>query len=147
MYINLQNENHIRNARFLNVFFSKTLSGIYNADNLIYNYYNIDPNWRIDEKANRILLLEPEIFSKYPVSNRCIQFALKLSDNIHEIQFFSGSFEQLKKEYSINEFVFKEHPLNSHYIGTEDERDWLCKIDGDYLSFFKYWNKIKKKLI
>ena len=60
------------------------------------------------------------------------------TDNIHEIQFFSGSFEQLKKEYSINEFVFKEHPLNSHYIGTEDERDWLCKIDGDYLSFFKY---------
>jgi deoxyribodipyrimidine photo-lyase len=73
---------------------------------LIYNYYNIDPNWRIDEKANRILLLEPEIFSKYPVSKKCIQFALKLSDNIDKIQFFSGSFEQLKKEYSISEFVF-----------------------------------------
>ena len=114
---------------------------------LIYNYYNIDPNWRIDEKANRILLFEPEIFSKYPVSKKCIQFALKLSDNIDEIQFFSGSFEQLKKEYDISEFVFKEHPLNSHYIGTTDERDWLCKIDGDFLSFFKYWNKIKKKLI
>ena len=114
---------------------------------LIYNYYNIDPNWRIDEKANRILLLEPEIFSKYPVSKKCIQFALKLSDNIDKIQFFSGSFEQLKKEYSISEFVFKEHPLNGHYIGAIDERDWLCTIDGDYLSFFKYWNKIKKKLI
>ena len=118
-----------------------------NLPSLIYNYYNIDPNWRIDEKANRILLLEPEIFSKYPVSKKCIQFALKLSDNIDEIQFFSGSFEQLKKEYSIDKFVFKEHPLNSHYIGIKDERDWLYKIDGDYLSFFKYWNKIKKKLI
>ena len=114
---------------------------------LIYNYYNIDPNWRKDEKANRILLLEPEIFTKYPVSEKCIQFALKLSENINEIQIFSGSFENLKAQYNINNIIFKEHPLNKHYVGDKDERDWLFKIEGEYLSFFKYWNKIRKKLI
>jgi deoxyribodipyrimidine photo-lyase len=114
---------------------------------LIYNYYNIDPNWRKDEKANRILLLEPEIFTKYPVSEKCIQFALKLSENINEIQIFSGSFENLKAQHNINNIIFKEHPLNKHYFGDKDERDWLFKIEGEYLSFFKYWNKIRKKLI
>ena len=29
---------------------------------LIYNYYNLDPQWRSGEQANRILLLEPECF-------------------------------------------------------------------------------------
>ena len=50
-------------------------------------------------------------------------------------------------KYKVSNFIFKEHPLNLHYNGEEDKRDWLYKIEGEYLSFFKYWNKIRKKLI
>ena len=114
---------------------------------LLYNYYNLDPNWRTDEKYNRILILEPIIFDKYPVSQTCIDFILKLSNNIQKIQIYVGNFNQLKKDYGIDKFIFKEHPLNKHYTGMEDERDWLYKAEGEYLSFFKYWNKIRKKII
>ena len=70
-----------------------------------------------------------------------------LSQNINDIQIFFGDIDLLKSKYGVSKFIFKEHPLNSHYKGEEDERDWLFKIEGEYLSFFKYWNKIRKKLI
>ena len=50
-------------------------------------------------------------------------------------------------KYDVSNVIFKEHPLNKHYSGFEDKRDWLFKIEGEFLSFFKYWNKIRKKLI
>ena len=48
---------------------------------LIYNYYNMDPNWRKNEKVNRVLLLEPKVFSEYPISKKCLDFCLNLSKN------------------------------------------------------------------
>ena len=114
---------------------------------LIYNYYNIDPNWRKNEKVNRVLIFEPKIFLEYPISQKCLDFSINLSQNINDIQIFFGDIDLLKSKYGVSKFIFKEHPLNSHYKGEEDERDWLFKIEGEYLSFFKYWNKIRKKLI
>ena len=114
---------------------------------LIYNYYNIDPNWRKNEKANRVLIFEPKIFLEYPVSQKCIDFSINLSKNINDIQIFFGDIDLLKSKYRVSKLIFKEHPLNSHYEGEEDERDWLFKVEVEYLSFFKYWNKIRKKLI
>ncbi len=64
-----------------------------------------------------------------------------------DIQIFCGSFEELFSKYDVSNVIFKEHPLNKHYSGFEDKRDWLFKIEGEFLSFFKYWNKIRKKLI
>ena len=114
---------------------------------LIYNYYNIDPDWRKNEKVNRVLIFEPKVFSEYPVSQKCIDFSLNLSKNIKDIQIFYGDFEELCSKYNLSNIIFKEHPLNQYYLGFEDQRDWLFKIEGEYLSFFKYWNKIRKKLI
>ena len=48
---------------------------------LIYNYYNIDPNWRKNEKANRVLIFEPKIFLEYPISQKCLDFSINLSQN------------------------------------------------------------------
>ena len=114
---------------------------------LLFNYYIIDPNWRANEKTNKLLIFETELFKKYPVSKKCIDFCLELSKNINDIQIYVGSFEDLHKNYPEMLFIFKEHPLNEHYKGETDKRDWLYEIEGDFTSFFKYWNKIRKKLI
>ena len=66
-----------------------------NQDSLIYNYYNLDPSWHKGEKFQRILLLEPSIFKRHPVSSKCINFALELSQNIPDIKLFVGEFEEL----------------------------------------------------
>lgn len=113
----------------------------------IYNYYNLDPNWHKNIEANRILLLEPDLFKKYPVSKKCIDFILFLKNNIPNIQVFTNSFESLKTHFTAEQKVFfKEHPLNKHYTGIEQPRDWIFETHGYFPSFFSFWKKCKKEL-
>lgn len=114
---------------------------------LIYNYYNMDPKWHENKMANRILLLEPEHFNQYPISAKCMQFLLGLCSNIPQIKIFVGSFNDLILKYGLTNVYYKEHPFNSHYIGTKEERPWLNdQITGYYPSFFSYWKHIVKYL-
>jgi deoxyribodipyrimidine photo-lyase len=111
----------------------------------IYNYYNTDPFWKKNLDCNRILLLEPSTFKKYPVCDKAIDFLLKLSHEISGIKIFTGEFSDLTKNFQ-NTIYYKQHPLNINYRGVEDSRDWLTAIEGYYPSFFSFWNKAKKEL-
>lgn len=113
---------------------------------LIYNYYNLDPYWYQDENCNRILLLEPDFFNKYPVHKHCIDFILSLAKNIAGLQIFSGNFEQLQSISGASEIRYKEHPTNQHYQGIEEARDWMFDVKGYYPSFFAFWKKCKKQI-
>ena len=117
-----------------------------NKKTLIYNYYNLDPNWYKDQDVQRILLLEPSVFKQNVVSAKCIDFAIKLSQNIEGIQLFVGEFEELTKVISQEYIKYKEHPLNKHYKGEEESRDWLTNVTGYNPSFFAFWKKCKKEL-
>lgn len=113
----------------------------------IYNWYNMDPTWlKAVQMANRILLLEPSVFDRYPVCGRSIRFLLDLGDNIPGLQVFSGEFNDLVSRYQPAEIHYREHPLNSHYRGIEHPRDWLCDVRGEYRSFFAFWKRCSKSL-
>lgn len=113
---------------------------------LIYNFYNLDPHWKSGEKANRILLLEPSHFEKYPVSDKSIQFMLDLSKNVEGIQIVVEEFSELMDGLNPNKIFFKEHPTNSHYQGVQEDRDWMFSVTGYFPSFFAFWKKCKKEL-
>jgi len=125
---------------------SDTLTLDQDRPTLIYNYYNLDPTWRENEQVNRVLLIEPTIFEAYPVSKKCIDFMLDLGKNIPDLQVVVGSFEQLKKEHQLENIFYKEHPLNAHYQGQQEERDWISGVTGYFPSFFGFWKKCKKEL-
>lgn len=112
----------------------------------IYNFYNLDSQWMNDRKANRILLLEPSHFERYPISQKSMDFMLALADNIPGMQIFIGEFHQLVQIYGLTEVHFKEHPLNVHYEGTEEPREFMFSVKGYYPSFFSYWRQCKKEL-
>lgn len=113
---------------------------------LIYNFYNLDPQWKSKVEANRILLIEPSVFELYPISKKSIDFMTDLSKNINHIKWFVGEFNELKKITKKSHIYFKEHPLNNHYEGTMENRDWMFDVKGYYPSFFKFWNKCKKEI-
>ena len=113
---------------------------------LVYNYYNLDPLWHADEPCNRILLLEPSVFEKYPISKHCVDWMLLLGKNIAHLQLFVGEFEELKTLVKGGKVIFKEHPLNKHYEGIEEERAWMFQERGAYPSFFAFWKKCLKEL-
>lgn len=113
----------------------------------IYNYYNLDPDWHQDVDGNRILLLEPDVFSRYPVSDACIRFMMDLSRNIADIQVFTGSFQSLVDSYGLDAVHYKEHPFNSGYVGIEEPRDWISDdATGYFPSFFAYWKQVSKRI-
>lgn len=117
-----------------------------NTPTLIYNYYNIDPKWHLNENYQRILLLEPSFFEKYPSSQKCIDFTLALAKNINNIKIFIGEFSELKKQLRTEQIYFKEHPTNKHYEGTKEEREWISNVKGYFPSFFSFWKKCKKEI-
>ena len=117
-----------------------------NKPTLLYNFYNLDPQWKVNLDANRILLFEPSIFENYPISKKSMEFMLDLSKNINGIQLFVGEFKELKKVSKESHIYYKEHPLNHFYEGTEEDRDWIFRVKGYFHSFFKYWNKCKKHI-
>ncbi len=118
-----------------------------NQKTLLYNYYNLDPEWETDKDVQRIFLIEPSIFEKYPVSQKCLDFALALSKNIPNCQLFIGEFRDLKEKLGTAEIIYKEHPLNTSYKGTEVNRDWLSTVTGHNRSFFSFWKQCKKELV
>ncbi len=113
---------------------------------LVYNSYNLDPNWHKDEKTNRILLLEPDHFSTYPISKKVMEFILALAvENIPGIQVYVAPFDALKQLAPNTPIIYKEHPLNTHYAGTEEPRSWLFEQVNQYHgSFFSYWKKCER---
>ena len=115
---------------------------------LLYNAYNLDPNWRANENVNRVLLLEPSHFNANPVSEKVLDFVLALSKNISGIQVFIGEVSEilaLYKESDIDNnelLISKEHPAFEYYPGIKDQRDWMFpSVSGYYPSFFKFWEK------
>jgi deoxyribodipyrimidine photo-lyase len=114
---------------------------------LVYNAYNLDASWHAGERANRILLLEPSHYKKYPVSEKVLQFILDLSKNIEGIQVFTAEFDELKEVAASNEYFFKAHPAFTHYSGTAEKYDELFpQVKGYFSSFFSYWKKCEKYL-
>lgn len=113
---------------------------------LIYNWYNLDPLWKKEEDVNRILLLEPSHFEDYPISAKSIDFMLKLGENIPGLQVYVGEFWELVRDHGIEDVYYKEHPLNGHYQGTEESRDWIFGVKGYYRSFFGFWKRCQKEL-
>ena len=113
---------------------------------LLYNFYNLDPEWHQGEDANRVLLLEPSIFHQYPISDKSMDFMLGLAKNIDGIEIFVGEFDELVDEFQPGAIHYKEHPLNLLYTGNIESRDWMFEVTGYYSSFFAFWKKCKKQL-
>ena len=114
---------------------------------LLYNFYNLDPNWKKGIVANRILLLEPSIFFNYPIAQKTIEFMISLSQkNIPNVQLFVGEFHELQNNYNHQKIIFKEHPLNYNYNGIQEPRDWMFSVKGYHSSFFSFWKKCKKEI-
>ena len=113
----------------------------------IYTPYNLDPFWREDLSAHRILLLDPEYFNEYPTANNVVTFIQDLAtENIPEVKVFKGTFGALKKHFSSSKFYAKEHPALTYPVDVLDPRDWLAAQAPYKTSFFPYWNNCSKIL-
>lgn len=114
---------------------------------LIFTPYNLDPMWHAEMKANRILLLEPSHFKKFPVSKKVMDFTLELAKNIDGLQLFSGEANEIPALQQYPAIYSKEHPSYKHLPGIKEERDWMFPdVKGFFNSFFGFWKKCEQQL-
>lgn len=114
---------------------------------LLYNSYNLNVEWRKGEDANRILLLEPSHFEKFPVSDKVMAFLLGLAKNIQGLQIFTGEVTEIPSITGFKEIYSIEHQLSSHYPGAKDSYWWMFpEVTGYYQSFFPFWKKCERFL-
>jgi deoxyribodipyrimidine photo-lyase len=112
----------------------------------IYNGYNLDPNWDKEVDANRLLLLEPSHFQRFPVSDRVINFIQELAKNIENIQIFTGEVSAIPEWSKFPKIVSKEHPAFQHYPGIKQPRDWMFpQLHANHTSFFRFWKQAERK--
>lgn len=147
--LELPNELKLSEKLELNTELSVVDSGIkkpLNKNTFLYTYYNLDPDWHAGEAGDRILILEPSFFERYPVSQVCLDFALKLAKNIPDIKIFVGEIDNFLTELNPENIFYKEHPAFRWEIKGEEPRDWMTSIEGFHSSFFSYWKKAQKEL-
>ncbi len=113
---------------------------------LVYHSYHLDPDWHADLEANRVLLLEPELFERYPVSERVLGFILDCAKLTQGLQVYCGSFSSLQKIYGGQDIRWKDHPLCAHYIGTPEAPDRMFPVTGYFPSFFAFWKQCQKHI-
>ena len=112
----------------------------------IYNSYNLDPNWDASVDANRLLLLEPSHFKRFPVSSTVINFIIELSTNISGLEIFVGEVNEIPGLRQFPRIVSKEHPAFRHYPGQKQERDWMFPgLTVNHTSFFRFWKQAEGK--
>jgi deoxyribodipyrimidine photo-lyase len=107
----------------------------------LYHNFHLDPQWRQDTDANRILVLEPEHFQSLPVSDRVLQFILDLAGNIADIQVHVGTPDDLPLD-DVPKVRTKAHQTYQHWPGTKDKRDIIFRSVADEdvgLVFTPYW--------
>ena len=119
----------------------------HNLPLVLYNSYNLDPLWRNDIAANRLLVLEPSHFKQYPVSEKVIRFIIELAPNINGLQLFIGEINEIPDLAKFPAIYSKEHPAFNYYPGKKDEREWMFPgVTGMFNSFFSFWKKCEQQL-
>jgi deoxyribodipyrimidine photo-lyase len=114
---------------------------------LLYTHYNLDPFWHMDDRAERLLVLEPSHFKKFPISEFVLKFIITLTGNLQGIKLYCGEIDALKRAYPDMRFLAREHPLFAHWDVAFDEREWIVpEVKGFYPSFSKYYKDCQKKL-
>lgn len=114
---------------------------------VVYTSYNIDVKWLSDLDANRVLLIEPSHFDKYPISPNVLKFILGLAHEIKGIQVAVMEFNQLKELCSPKfDIHYKQHPLCNHFEGEEHPRDWMTSVHTYSRSFSGWWKKARRDL-
>lgn len=112
----------------------------------LYTPWTLDPQWRKDEPAQRILIIDPAFFDRYPVSAEVFDFIVRQGKTvIPDLQVFVGQPHELSEISGVSEVRVIAHQTNQDWLVRFDEPQWLFpEVDGYYPSFFKYWQAVTK---
>ena len=112
---------------------------------LLYHPWMLDPLWMSNSSDSRILLIEPRVFDRFPVSPMRMKFICELAKNISGLQVCVMNFSDLRAKYPNVKFTSQIHPLVVDWdADLLPKRKLFPALSGYDSSFFKFWKKAEK---
>ncbi|MCI5051228.1 MAG: deoxyribodipyrimidine photolyase [Candidatus Pacebacteria bacterium] len=130
----------------LSVFFPEGDNFVLNEKDLVlFHSWNLDPNYHAGEDVQKILVIEPSHFQKFPVSEKVMNFIVNLAkENIEGIQIFVGEQSELIKDFK-GEVYYQDHQNVQHWKGNpEQQAELFPEVQGYYKNFFSFWKECQK---
>lgn len=106
----------------------------------LYSPWTLNPDWRIGEEGERILLIEPIWFDEFPVSPHVLDFILTVArTQIPNIKVVVGNAKDFKVTSAV-QIRHQAYPMHEQWPGEADVEPRLFpQVRGYYSSFFKFW--------
>lgn len=110
------------------------------SDILLYSPWTLDPNWRRESAGERLLLLEPRWFDRFPVSPSVLRFIITVArTHIPGIKVVVANASDLRRQPHARLYS-RHYPATVQWPGEQDPAPRLFPaVTGYYSSFFKYW--------
>jgi deoxyribodipyrimidine photo-lyase len=110
---------------------------------LLYHPFWLNARWRADLDANRLVVLEPSWFRRFPVSARVTEYLLRCAAEIPGAQVVVAEAADLRLT---DEVHFMAHPSVGHWSGHADTMPRLFPHvpDRSYRSFSAFWKQCGK---
>jgi deoxyribodipyrimidine photo-lyase len=113
---------------------------------LLYTSFWLNHEWHSNMQANRILVLEPSWFKRFPVSDTVTKFILSIATEIEGLQVYVGEWAELEPQLKATTTHFVSHPSVSHWRGNAEQYPLLFPDVPlkSYGSFMSFWKQCKK---
>ena len=118
---------------------------------ILFHPWMLDPNFGLEiSNCEKILVLEPSHFNKYPMSRKRIKFILDLAKNISNLKVFVGEVVEFGLE-NYDTIITKKYPAIEHWNNIKNieivEPEYMFPtVSGYFGSFMGYWKMCEKAM-
>jgi deoxyribodipyrimidine photo-lyase len=112
----------------------------------LFTPWTLDPTWRAQETAVRVLVIDPVLFARFPVSPAIMQFMVAQGRAVlPELRVFVGDPRDIPGIETARGVFARAHQTNQHWPAVCDAPLRLFPaVTGYYPSFFAYWQAVTK---
>ncbi len=113
------------------------------APTVLHHPFWLNASWRSDHDGQRLVLLEPSWFARFPVSPRVTEYLLRCAAEIPEAMVVVADFDDLGLTGDVH---YMAHPSVAHWRGHADGMPRLFPDvpDRSYRSFSAFWKQCQK---
>ena len=115
---------------------------------LLFHPWMLNNKWKEGSEMSKILLVEPSVFQKNPVSDLRIKFILEMAKQIQNLQIVVGEVAELpkdKKYFSITNPIISQWKSLESDIVLEEPEYLFPEVSGYFANFFGYYKSCLKK--
>lgn len=114
---------------------------------LLYHIFWLNSQWHNELDANRVLVLDPKWFEKFPVSSKVTESIVRIAQEIPDMQVFVGHVENLTPHLG-EKIYYMNHPNTNGWPGEAEHMPMLFPEVPmrSYNSFTGYWKQCEKFL-